>query len=642
MKILIAVTLSCIATLAIADPGWRYYGNDAGGSRYSPASQVSATNVTDLEIAWKFRTGQLGKEFKQGDRLTFEATPVLFERALYFSTAFGEVFAVDAGSGKQIWKFDSELPKDMRSGEVSSRGVTIWQDSAAKKDQVCAVRVFFGNIMGQLYALDARTGLPCQEFADQGRIDLRQGVRLKWQGRYNNYTITSPPVVAGNYLITGSAIGDNGAVDLERGIVRMFDARSGELRWSWDPIPTDHADPAYATWTEGRELAGGANAWPPLSVDVDNGLVFVPTGSPSPDFYGGLRPGNGEYANSVVALAIETGQVVWHRQLVHHDLWDYDLPAQPVLIDLRKDGKTIPALVQATKMGMLFVFNRLTGEAVYPIEERAVPQSAVAGERPSPTQPFSSLPLLSSHAPVTADDAWGFYFSRKACAKRLGAMRSEGIYTPPSLEGTVTNPGFVGGSNWGGLAYDPGSQIVVATVMEAPTWVRLTPQEKLAQLRESDDFDWEGYTEMEGAPYFLTRGMLLSPLGIPCTAPPWGKLVAMDLGKGEIVWNVPLGTIEDVAPALVPNLKLGVPGMGGAIVTGAGLVFVAAAADDYLRAFALQSGEELWKGRLPAGGQATPMTYELDGKQYVVIAAGGHGGMGTTRGDYVVAFALKD
>jgi quinoprotein glucose dehydrogenase len=250
---------------------------------------------------------------------------------------------------------------------------------------------------------------------------------------------------------------------------------------------------------------------------------------------------------------------------------------------------------------------------------------------------------LTSHDPVTEDSAWGIaYFDKKSCAKKIAALRSEGIYTPPSVQGTMMNPGFIGGSNWGGLAYDPESQIVVATVMEAPTWVRLTPRIELQKLKDSGEFDWEGYTEMEGSPYVLTRGILMSPLGIPCTRPPWGKLIAVDLAKGQIVWNVPLGTIEDVAPAPVPNLKLGVPSMGGAIVTASGLVFVAAAADDYLRAFAIKTGEELWRGRLPAGGQATPMTYQLDGKQYIVIAAGGHGGMQTTRGDYVVAFALGD
>jgi quinoprotein glucose dehydrogenase len=349
------------------------------------------------------------------------------------------------------------------------------------------------------------------------------------------------------------------------------------------------------------------------------------------------------YANSLVALSVESGEVIWYRQLVHHDVWDYDLPAQPLLIELTKDGREYSAVVQATKMGMLFVFDRLTGKAIYPIEERPVPQGGIAGEKLSPTQPFSSLPPLTSHRAITEDDAYGFfYFDKRGCRKKIAALRSEGIYTPPTVGGTLMNPGYAGGSNWGGLAWDPASQTVVATVLELPMWVRLTPRDEAERQMDAGVYDWQGYTEMEGTPYVLNRGMLVSAIDVPCTRPPWGKLVALDLGKGEIGWQRAIGTIEDLAPAPVPNLEVGVPLIGGAIVTGAGLIFVGATFDDYLRAFDLESGEELWKGRLPAGGQATPMTYAIDGRQFVVIAAGGHGGAGTTRGDYVVAFALKE
>jgi quinoprotein glucose dehydrogenase len=369
----------------------------------------------------------------------------------------------------------------------------------------------------------------------------------------------------------------------------------------------------------------------------------VPTGTPSPDFYGGARIGDNAYANSLVALSVDTGEVVWHRQLVHHDLWDYDLPAQPMLVELTKDGRRYEAVVQATKMGMVFVFDRLTGEPIWPIEERPVPQGGVAGEHLSATQPFSSLPPLVSHAPVTEDDAYGMlWFDTRGCRKKIASLRSEGIYTPPTVGGTLMNPGYAGGSNWGGLAWHPESRLVIATVMEFPMWARLTPRAEAEALMKSGDFDRTGYTEMEGTPYVLTRGSLLSALGMPCTKPPWGKLVALDLGTGQIAWQRPVGTIEDLAPAPVPNLELGVPLIGGAIVTGSGLVFMAATFDDYLRAFDLETGEELWQGRLPAGGQATPMTYAIDGRQYIVIAAGGHGGAGTTPGDYVLAFALGE
>jgi len=629
----------CSSTYASADD-WPHYGRDLGGSRWSPLTQIERSNVRQLAIAWRFRTGELGQDARQGDNLTFEATPVLWRGTLYISTGFGAAFAVDAASGREVWRFDSKVPRDMGFAEITSRGVSVWEDSARDDEAECKARVYLGNIVGKLYALDAVSGKPCSDFGEKGAVDLHLAARPREAGQY---AITSPPAIAGDRVIVGSAIGDNSAVGLERGIVRALDAKTGETLWTWDPIPTDPGDPARGTWVSGVEDTGGANAWPPLSVDAANGLVFVPTGAPSPDFFGGLREGDGAYANSLVALSIETGKVAWYRQLVHHDVWDYDLPAQPLLVELTKNGEARSVVVQTTKMGMVFVFDRLTGEPVYPIEERSVPQGGMAGETLSPTQPFSTLPPLVSHRAITEDDAYGFfYFDKRGCRKKIAALRSEGIFTPPTIGGTLMSPGYAGGSNWGGLAWDPASQTVIATVMELPMWVRLTPREEAQKQMDEGVYDWEGYTAMEGTPYVLNRGTLLSAIDVPCTRPPWGKLVALDLANGEIAWERPIGTIEDIAPAPMPNLELGVPLVGGAMVTGSGLVFVAATFDDYLRAFDVTSGEELWKGRLPAGGQATPMTYAIDGRQYVVIAAGGHGGAGTTRGDYVVAFALKD
>jgi quinoprotein glucose dehydrogenase len=619
--------------------GWPHYGRDAGGTRHSPLTQIDASNLEQLEIAWQFRTGELGQDARQGENLTFEATPVLWRGTLYFSTGFGTAFAIDAASGREVWRFDSKVPRDLGFAEVTSRGVTVWEDPERDSSSACKARVYLGNIVGRLYALDALTGEPCTDFGDRGFVDLHLDARPREVGQY---AITSPPALAGDRIIVGSAIGDNSAVGLERGIVRALDARSGETLWSWDPVPTDPDDPAYRTWKSGVEEAGGGNAWPPLSVDIASGLVFVPTGAPSTDFYGGLREGDNAYANSLVALSIETGEVRWFRQFVHHDVWDYDLPAQPLLVEFEKDGREHSAVVQATKMGMVFVFDRLTGEPIYPIEERPVPQGGIEGEKLSPTQPFSSLPPLVNHDAISEDDAWGLlYFDKRGCRKKIAALRSDGIYTPPTIGGTLMNPGYAGGSNWGGLAWDPESQTIIATVLELPMWVRLTPREEAQRQMDAGTYDWEGYTEMDGTPYVLNRDALMSALDVPCTKPPWGKLVALNLGSGEIEWERPIGTIQDIAPAPVPNVELGVPLIGGAITTASGLVFVAATFDDYLRAFDVATGEELWKGRLPAGGQATPMTYAIDGRQYVVIAAGGHGGAGTTRGDYVVAFTLK-
>ncbi|HSD68615.1 MAG TPA: PQQ-binding-like beta-propeller repeat protein, partial [Woeseiaceae bacterium] len=339
-------------------------------------------------------------------------------------------------------------------------------------------------------------------------------------------------------------------------------------------------------------------------------------------------------------------ELVWHRQLVHHDVWDYDMAAQPTLVELQHDGKKIPALLQGTKTGMIFSLDRRNGDAIFGIEERPVPQGGVEGEHLSPTQPFPlAPPPLVSHAALSEDDAWGvLWFDRRACARRIRELRSEGIYTPPSIEGTIVYPGYAGGINWGGIAFDPASQLAFAFSMNLPTEVALVPRDQLKAVAEFGEFDDFEISQQRGTPYGMRRRTLMSALGIPCIEPPWGTLSAVDMREGAILWQVKVGTIEDIAPAIVPNLELGVPGIGGPIVTAGGLVFLAASMDDYLRAFDSSTGEKLWEGRLPAGGQATPMTYYLPqtGKQYVVIAAGGHPGAGTTPGDYVLAFALPD
>jgi quinoprotein glucose dehydrogenase len=397
----------------------------------------------------------------------------------------------------------------------------------------------------------------------------------------------------------------------------------------------------YREWSEtAARDTGAANAWSVLSVDPDRGLVFVPVGSASPDFYGGERPGDNRHADSLVALDAATGRVAWARQFVHHDVWDYDLPAQPVLIELMRDGVPVPAVVQPTKMGMLFVLHRETGEPLFDIEERPVPQGGVPGEVLSPTQPFSTLPSLVPNGPLTGDDAWGLTFwDRGRCAERIESYRSEGIYTPPSTQGTILWPGYSGGFNWGSVSFDPERQLVIANTNRLPFVVQLIERERLQAVHDSGEHPESEFARQTGTPYGMRRELITSPLGIPCTAPPWGTLAAVNLTTGRLEWEVPLGTSRDLAPWPFWYID-GVPAIGGSIVTSGGLVFIGAAADDFLRAFAVETGEELWRGRLPAGGQATPMTYRVGGRQYVVIAAGGHGGAGTTRGDYVVAFAL--
>ncbi|HKE93891.1 MAG TPA: PQQ-binding-like beta-propeller repeat protein, partial [Povalibacter sp.] len=451
---------------------WNFYGGDAGGNRYSEAAQIRRDNVANLRIAWTYRTGELGAGLARAGKLSFESTPILSGGSLYLSTPTNIVIALDPATGRERWRYDPQIPRDLHYSEMTSRGVSVWTDP--KAPDVCAQRIFIGTLDARLLALDAATGKPCADFGVAGAVDLTQGIRSTGRG---DYLVTSPPAIYRDLVITGSAIGDNRAVELERGVVRAFDARNGALRWSWDPIPAAN-NAVELGWTEqGARRTGAANAWSILSVDAGRGLVFVPTGSASPDFFGGERPGDNRYADSLVALRADNGELVWHQQLVHHDLWDYDVAAQPLLVDIDRDGRSIPAVVQATKTGMLFIFDRETGQPVFDIIERAVPQTDVPGEKASPTQPFPATPALVSHAAVTPQDAWGLtFYDRGKCRDLIEGYRSEGIFTPPSLRGSILSPGNAGGVSWGSLAFDNERQLIVAAVNHLPMVVTLIPQ----------------------------------------------------------------------------------------------------------------------------------------------------------------------
>lgn len=623
------------------EPQWGSYGGDPGGNRHSPLTQIDRRNVAQLEIAWTYRTGEFGAGFARADKLAFEATPILVRDSLYLSTPTNIVIALDPATGLQRWRYDPRIDRARRYSEATSRGVSSWIDETADPAAACSHRIIMGTLDARLIALDGRTGRPCRDFGSGGKVNLNEGVR---EGSVGNYLVTSPPAIYRNIVIVGSAIGDNGGVEMQRGIVRAFDARSGKQLWAWDPIPTSNDEAARRGWQpQSAQRTGAANAWSILSVDAGRGLVFVPTGSASPDFFGGERTGNNLYANSLVALHAETGELAWHRQLVHHDVWDYDVPAQPMLIDIDRDNNSIPAVVQATKTGMLFVFDRETGEPVFEVVERPVPQSDVAGEVTAPTQPFPATPPLASHAAVTPQDAWGLtFYDRGKCRDLISRYRSEGIFTPPSLQGTIQSPGFAGGVNWGSTAFDSERQLVIAAVNHVPMVVTLIPRDRFAGAARSEEWADSEFAAQTGTPYGMRREMLASPFGLPCTAPPWGTLAAVDLRRNAIRWQVMLGSTRDMTPWFIPSPTLGMPNMGGPIVTDGGLAFIGAAMDNYLRAFDVDTGRELWKGRLPAGGQATPMTYQVNGRQFVVIAAGGHGGLDTRQGDYVVAFALPE
>ena len=641
MRSLMLVFLSLLASgtvLAAPDAGWPAYGGDAGGTRYSPLTQINPGNVGDLRVAWIFRTGELGQGVKDWKRSAFEATPILYAGTLYFTTPSTDVMAVDAVHGTLRWKHASQSRKDLHYSDGVSRGVSLWVDEASPAGAGCHARIYAPTLDGRLLALDAATGKPCAAFGEQGAVDLLKDVDFNEDPKsgWRDYLVTSPPAILDGKVIVGSSIGDNRAVQEELGIVRAFDARNGKLLWSWDPIPRDSSNPVYKEWgAESVKTASAANAWAPLSVDPQRHLVFVPTGSASPDFFGGERPGDDRWADSVVALDGDTGKLVWGYQLVHHDLWDYDVASQPSLVDLLHDGKHVDAVIQATKTGFLYTFDRATGQPLFPITEKPVPQDAVPGEKPSPTQPFPAAPpALVDQSPVKPNEAFGvLYFDTRACRKRIESYRSEGMFQPPATRNSLMRPGNAGGANWGGIAFDPQRQIAVANTMNLPFVVALIPRDQLEkQLADPQYDDWE-FARQRGTPYGMRRTPFKSGLGIPCVKPPWGTLTGVDMVHGTIKWRIPLGDTPYI------HQNLGMPGLGGPIVTASGLVFIAASLDDRLRAFDTDTGKLLWEVKLPAGGQATPMTYSIGGRQYLVIAVGGYKG-DSTRGDYVIAYAL--
>jgi quinoprotein glucose dehydrogenase len=618
---LLSAFLAAVAA-AVPETGWPAYGGDEGGTRYSNLTQISPSNVGELRVAWIFRTGELGQGVKDWNRSAFEATPILYDGTLYLTTSSTDVVAVNAANGTLRWRHDSESRKDLHYSDGVSRGVSLWVDVTSEREAVCHARIYAPTLDGRLLALDAATGKACADFGERGAVNLLEGVRSQFKDgdEWRNYLVTSPPAILDGKVIVGSAIGDNRAVLEELGSVRAFDARSGKLVWSWDPIPRD---------------ASAANAWAPLAVDAARHLVFVPTGSASPDFFGGERPGDNRWANSVVALEGDTGNLKWGQQLVHHDLWDYDVGSQPTLAELVHEGKHVAAVIQATKTGFLYTFDRDSGSPIFAIEEKPVPQDAVPGEHPSPTQPFPvAPPPLTRQAPVTAEDAWGIaWFDTRACRKRIESYRSEGIFQPPSLKDSLMQPGNAGGSNWGGIAFDPQRQLAIANTVQLPFVVALIPRANLHEQAISEEYKGFEFGRQEGTAYGMRRTAFTSGFGIPCVKPPWGMLTAVDMERGTIKWQIPLGDIPYI------HLNLGMPAIGGPIVTASGLVFIGASLDDRFRAFDTDTGKLLWEVKLPAGGQATPMTYSIAGRQYVVIAAGGYKG-DSTRGDYLVAYAL--
>src|ERR1700685_113771 len=591
---------------------WPYYGHDAGGMRYSPLAQINRGNVAKLKVAWTFHVGDISDGSDGRKRSGLETTPILVDGTLYLTTAFNRVFAIDPETGKQRWVYDPmiELAGEYGDGLIN-RGVSAWLDPTRAKGKPCRRRIFETTLDARLIALDGATGDPCMDFGNRGQISLRDVARYI----PGNYHMTSPPAVIDDVIVVGSAIDDNSHVDMASGVVRGFDARTGALRWKWEPLPPNDAAKKWRT--------GAGNAWSVMVVDPERDLVFVPTGSASPDYYGGLRPGDDKWADSVVALRGKTGELVWGFQLVHHDLWDYDSASPPLLATLQHDGKNLPVVIQGNKTGFLFVLNRDTGVPVFPVEESPWPQSDVPGEVTSATQPFPLAPPALVPQKLSADDAWGITpTDRDYCRERMKGLRNGGLFTPPSLQGSLSNTGHLGGINWSGYAFDAHNSLLLVNSNDLPAEMGLVAADKYWDAAgKSTDLE---YTQQYGAPYGMFRTFLFAKAHhLPCAPPPWGTLTAVDMAQGTIRWQVPLGSIAPSKP-IVPA---GAPSLGGPIVTAGGLVFIAGTIiDPAIRAFDVETGKEIWKFQLPTSGAATPMTYQVrpGGKQYLVIAEGGH------------------
>ncbi|HKC39766.1 MAG TPA: pyrroloquinoline quinone-dependent dehydrogenase [Gemmatimonadales bacterium] len=628
--------LTLLLFVSLQSPGdWPAYGRDPGGARFSPLTQITRDNVARLQVAWTYHTGMPDLTGMGHRPPALEVTPIVVDGTMYVSTPTGIVAALDPATGVERWRFDAGVDPHRGYGDFVSRGVSFWRDIRATPGAACARRIFVATIDARLFALDATSGKQCAGFGANGAVDLRVGLRVP-PFEFQAYEETSPPAIIGDLVIVGSGVADNANLAPASGEVRAFDTRTGALKWTFDPIPQDSTDPAYKTWQAGSaKRTGAANVWSVIAVDPERDLVFLPTTSPAPDYYGGLRLGDNRYANSIVALRASTGKVVWHFQTVHHDIWDFDNASPPALVTVTRNGASIPAVIQTGKSGMLFVFDRTTGTPIFPVEERAVPASSVPGEVASPTQPFTAVvpPLVPLQ--YSAADAWGPTPEAKAaCHEILAALRNDGPFTPPSTQGTLQQPGNIGGAHWGGVATDERRGVVVVPVNRVPAMIQLIPAEGFngdSLFREDaargiTNFE---YSRMRGTPYIMRRRIILGPAGLPCTPPPFGAVVAVNLGTGAIQWTVPLGTFG------------GVPGsvqLGGPIVTAGGLVFIGASLDRSFHALDIETGRELWTAALPAGARATPMTYEAGGRQFVVIAAGGSDVWGT--GDAIIAFAL--
>ncbi|HEY3699708.1 MAG TPA: pyrroloquinoline quinone-dependent dehydrogenase [Spongiibacteraceae bacterium] len=649
---LFAVDFAGAESAALGGPNeWPYVGGSIGGQRFSALTSINKNNVKQLHVAWTYHHGDFSTGDKEHGATAFQVTPIVIDGTMYFCTPYNRVIALDAETGHEKWTFD---PKTNLNGVYTPtcRGVTYYRDNQAgyrdnqmgrdaqaAAGQVCKDRIFVNTVDARLLSIDAKTGKACADFGKGGAVNLLDGLGKVELGEYYP---TSPPLVINNVVLTGAFIKDGQRIDAPGGAVRAYDARTGELKWVFDPVPPGMPAVTAEQLKQGATLTHGTpNVWGLMSADPARNLVFLPTGNPAPDHYRGKERGDMDYyGSSTVALDADTGAVRWHFQTVHHDLWDYDVAAQPVTYQI---GDT-PALVQATKVGNIFLLNRETGAPLFPVEERPVPKSDVPGERNSPTQPIPTMPAPVHPQTIARDDLWGLTpWDKHKCQEQFDTLEYRGLFTPPSFKGTLEYPGLGGGVNWASVSIDPIKNRMVLNMQVVPFIIKLAPRPKDGAASEGGDL--VGINPQLGTPYIAQRGVYLSPLKTPCVPPPWGKIIAIDLKTGARLWEKPLGNLNGLAPPVIGKmLNWGTPNSGGSMQTAGGLVFIAATMDKYFRAFDADNGEELWHYELPFAGNATPMTYQVknDGKQFVVIAAGGHGPLGTAPGDAIVAFTLGE
>lgn len=630
----------------ISPDDWQAYGRDNAGQRFSPLTQITPGNVGKLKVAWTFRTGDMPALGKADPvESTFEVTPIKVGNLVYLCSAHQIVFALDAASGKQVWKFDPKLDANNTFQHLTCRGLSYHAAPANAVDTQgkpapaqCRRRVLLPTNDGRLIALDAATGQLCEGFGARGTVDLNKFMNVTQKGFLEG---TSPPVVTMQMVIVTGAVTDNYSTNEPSGAVRGYDVYTGRLVWAWDPGAKDEN---RLPSEKHHFTPNSPNSWIVSSADEKLGLVYIPMGVSTPDIFGGRRTPNIErYANSLVALDIRTGKRVWSYQTVHHDLWDMDVPSQPTLMDLKTANGTIPAIYAPAKTGNIFVLDRRNGKPIVPAPEKSVPQGAVAGDWLSRTQPFSELTLRPKDN-LTDANMWGAtMFDQLACRIMFKRLRYEGPFTPPSLQGTLVFPGNLGMFEWGGISVDPKRQIAITNPMTIPfvsKLVRRGPQNPAHPTKDHPAGSETGVQPMYGTPYGVDLNAFLSPLGMPCMQPPWGYVAGIDLKTNKVMWQHRVGTTRDAGLPL--PLKIGVPMLGGTITTAGGVSFLTGTLDNYIRAFDVTSGEMLWQERLPAGGQSTPMTYGVKGRQFVVTAAGGHGSFGTKQGDYVIAYALPE